>query len=331
MLVFTNTSSAILALVLGILIAGDWVKLWQVFVIASLSGIINAFDNPASQAFVIELVDKENLNNAISLNSAQFNLARAIGPALAGGLIVVVGLASCFIINAFSFIAILTALFFMRKDELHPSRLAQKTKGQLTEGLKYIRSNPTLKNTLIVMAIIGTFVYEFRVALPLLAELTFKGGAPAYAALTSAMGAGAVIGAFYTAGRVKVSFKLLIQAAVLMGVSMLLVSVARTLNQAILAMIVVGIFSINLISLGNVILQTESPSDMRGRVMSLWAMVFLGSTPIGGPIIGFLGQHLGPRWGIAAGGVAAILAAVWGFTALKVMQKKQFSSASDMI
>jgi len=331
MLVFTNGASAILAMLLGVLIAGDWVKLWMVFVIASLSGLINAFDNPARQAFAMELVGRENLTNAISLNSAQFNLARAIGPALAGGLIVFVGLAPCFIINAFSFVAILLALFFMNKAELQPSLLATQSKGQLREGFKYIRGNPTLKNTLIMMAVIGTFAYEFSVALPLLAEFTFKGGAPAYAALTSAMGVGSVIGAFYTASRKKVSLSLLVQAAIFMGLSMLLVSVTRTINQAILAMVIVGIFSINLTSLGNVTLQMESPPAMRGRVMSLWAMVFLGSTPIGGPIIGFLGQHLGPRWGIATGGIAAILAAGWGLWALTRMPQKQSVAPNDMV
>ena len=323
MLVFTNVTSSVLALILGILIAGDWVKLWMVFVIASLTGLVNAFDNPARQAFAMELVGKEKLTNAISLNSAQFNLARAIGPALAGGLIVAVGLAPCFIINGFSFLAILIALYLMNSEQLYPSRLAQSTKGQLREGFKYIRSSPILKNTLIMMAIIGTLTYEFQVALPLLAQFTFKGGAPAYAALTSAMGVGSVIGAFYTANRTKINLKLLIFAAVFLGVSMLLVSIARTLDQAILAMVVVGIFSINLTSLGNVILQTESPPSMRGRVMALWAVVFLGSTPIGGPIVGFLGQHIGPRWGIATGGVAAILAAGWGLATVKYQRDKK--------
>jgi len=329
MLVFTNVTSSVLALILGILIAGDWVKLWMVFVIASLTGLVNAFDNPARQAFAMELVGKEKLTNAISLNSAQFNLARAIGPALAGGLIVAVGLAPCFIINGFSFLAILIALYLINSEQLYPSRLAQSTKGQLREGFKYIRSSPILKNTLIMMAIIGTLTYEFQVALPLLAQFTFAGGAPAYAALTSAMGVGSVIGAFYTANRTKINLKLLIFAAVFLGVSMLLVSIARTLNQAVLAMVVVGIFSINLTSLGNVILQTESPSSMRGRVMALWAVVFLGSTPIGGPIVGFLGQHIGPRWGIATGGVAAILAAGWGLMTVKNQRDKKLITSQN--
>jgi len=329
MLVFTNVTSSVLALVLGVLIAGDWVKLWMVFVIASLTGLVNAFDNPARQAFAMELVGKEKLTNAISLNAAQFNLARAIGPALAGGLIVAVGLAPCFIINGFSFLAILIALYLMNSEQLYPSRLAQSTKGQLREGFKYIRSSPILKNTLIMMAIIGTLTYEFQVALPLLAQFTFAGGAPAYAALTSAMGVGSVIGAFYTANRTKINLKLLIFAAIFLGVSMLLVSVARTLDQAILAMVVVGIFSINLTSLGNVILQTESPPSMRGRVMALWAVVFLGSTPIGGPIVGFLGQHIGPRWGIATGGVAAILAAGWGLMTVKNQRDKKLITSQN--
>ncbi len=250
---------------------------------------------------------------------------------MAGWLIASVGLAPCFLLNGLSFGAILSAIYFMRKEELFPSVLAKESKGQLREGFKYISRNSTLRNTLIMMAIIGTFTYEFQVALPLLAEFVFRGGATAYAALTSAMGVGSVIGAFYTASRTKISLRLLTLAAILLGLSMLLVSVARTLDQAVLAMVIVGIFSINLTSLGNVTLQLESPPAMRGRVMAFWAVVFLGSTPIGGPIIGFVGQHIGPRWGLAAGGLAALIAAVWGIIAIRDLKMKQEENAGVMV
>lgn len=324
LLFLVNLCSAILAAALGFLVWTQTVSLWEVYVLATLTGFLNAFENPARQSFVSELVGKEYLANAVSLNSAQFNLARVVGPAVAGGIIATVGMAPCFFFNAVSFAAVLVGLAMMRERELFPLKLAKLAKGQVMEGLRYVKSKPALKDTLIIMAVIGTLSYEFQVVLPLLAQFSFSGGAQAYAFLTSAMGLGSVIGAVYTANRKKNSHKLIPRASLLFGVSLLVAAISPNLNMAILAMVVVGLFSINLTSLGNVTLQLESPPHMRGRVMALWAVVFLGSTPIGGPIIGFLSQHWGPRWGLGLGGLAAVLAAAWGYGQLKKSGHKIF-------
>ncbi len=316
-LYLTQIINGILALALGLLVLTNQIQIWMVYVIATGLGLMNTLDNPARQTFVLEMVGKDNLRNAVSLNSSMFNLARVIGPAVAGALIATVGLAICFLINAFSYIPVIIALSMMRTGELHTSELVPKAKGQITEGFRYIQSNPLLKNTLIMMAIVGTLTYEFSVSLPLLSQFTFQGDASSYAALTSAMGLGSLIGGLFTASRTKkTSSKMLVTACFLFGLSVLLVSIAPNLLMAIFAMVIVGFFSLNFTSLGNVTLQLEADSKMRGRVMALWTVAFLGSTPIGGPIIGWAGEHLGPRYGLVIGGTAAIVAAGYGYVTL---------------
>ncbi len=308
----TQSVFGLLALILGILVATDTVQLWMVNVLAFMFGLVNAVDNPTRQTFVVEMVEKEQLGNAIALNSTQVNVARVIGPAIAGILIATVGLAWCFAINAVSYIAVLAALFIMRTDDLHPIVPVPRTKGQLREGFRYVASNPLLRDTLIMMAIIGTLSYEFNVILPLFARFTFYGDARTYAALTSAMGLGSIIASLFTASRKKRSPEILVRAMLLFGMSMLLVAIAPNFTVALIAMVLVGAFSINVVTLGNVMLQLESTPEMRGRVMALWTVAFLGSTPIGGPIIGWIGEYAGPRWGLAVGGFAALVAAGLG-------------------
>lgn len=311
-LFFTQSVFGLLALVLGILVATDTVQLWMVDVLAFMFGLVNAIDNPTRQIFVVEMVEKEQLGNAVALNSTQVNAARIIGPAIAGVLIATFGLAWCFAINSISYIAVLIALFIMRTNDLHPIVPVPRAKGQLREGFRYVASNPLLRNTLIMMGIIGTLSYEFNVILPLFARFTFHGDARTYAALTSAMGLGSVIASLFTANRKKRSPEMLVRAAFLFGVSMLLVAVSPNFTIALIAMVLVGALSINVVTLGNVMLQLESTPEMRGRVMALWTVAFLGSTPIGGPIIGWIGEYAGPRWGLAVGGFAALFAAVLG-------------------
>ena len=323
LLYFTQSAFGVLALILGVLVATNTVQLWMIYILASCLGLVTAIDNPVRQVFIGDMVGKDQLVNAVSLNSTQFNLARVIGPAIGGGLIATVGLAPCFIINAVSYIAVLIALFMMREKDLHYAPLIEKTKGQLMEGFRYIKSNPVLLDTLLMMVLIGTLSYEFAVSIPLLAQFTFHSGATGYAWLTSAMGIGAAIGGLYTASRRKRNQTMLVIAALLFGISMIICSVAPSLVWAFIAMILVGAFSINFTSLGNTTLQLESAPEMRGRVMSLWAVTFLGSTPIGGPIIGYIGQHAGPRWSLAVGGLAAILAAAIGALAIKETLKQK--------
>jgi len=320
-LYFTQTASGGLALMLGILVATDLVKLWMIYIFVFSLGLVNAIDNPTRQTFITEMVGEDQLPNAVSLNSAQVNLARAIGPAIGGGLIATLGLAPLFVINGISYVGVLVALFKMRAEELRPAPIVERAKGQLREGFRYVKSTPLLLNSLLMMAIIGMLSYEFNVSLPLFARFTFQSDAAGYAALTTAMGIGSVIGGLYTATRRKVTVRMLINAAWLFGLVILLTAIAPTLWLAMLGMVLVGIFSINFLSLGNVTLQLRSTVQMRGRVMGLWAVAFLGTTPIGGPIIGWIGQHAGPRWGLAVGGFAALAA---GAVGARVLRKQQY-------
>ncbi len=331
LLYFTQTASGILALILGILVATNSVQLWMVYTLALALGLVNTIDNPTRQVFVTEMVGKDHLSNALSLNSVEINLARVIGPAIAGALIATIGLAPCFIINAASYIPVVIVLFLMRKNELHHSPLAARVKGQLLEGFKYIKSSPLLRTILLMMAIIGTLTYEFTVILPLFAQFTFHGNAGTYALLTSSVGLGSALGGLFIASRRKIAPFMLVNAAFLFGIVILLTAIAPNLILAILALVLVGIFSINFLSLGNTMLQLESAPVMRGRIMALWTVAFLGSTPIGGPIIGLIGEHAGPRWGLAVGGAAAIIAAAIGALTLKKNKYPAVSAGDEEV
>jgi MFS family permease len=308
----TQAVSAVLGLLLGTLVATGAVRIEMVYLLALCLGAVSAVDNPTRQAFVLEMVGRDEIVNAISLNSTEINLARVVGPAIAGILIASVGLAACFLINGFSFLAVLAVLMAMRAEELRPTPLASRMPGQLRQGLQYVRASPVIRTILVMMAVIGTFTYEFSVSLPLFAEVTFGQGPATYAAMTAAMGLGAVVGGLYTASRGTGSPQRLISAALLFGGTVLLTAVAPSLPLALLALVAVGFCSIGFTSLGNATLQLATSAEMRGRVMALWTVAFLGSTPIGGPLIGAIGEHVGPRWALALGGVAAVVAAGLG-------------------
>jgi MFS family permease len=308
----TQAVSSVLALLLGTLVATGAIRIEMVYLVALCLGTVSAVDNPTRQAFVVEMVGKDEIVNAVSLNSTEINLARVVGPAMAGVLIASVGLAACFLINGLSFLAVLAVLMAMRGEELRPTPIGPRVPGQLRQGLQYVRASPVIRTILVMMAVIGTFTYEFSVSLPLFAEVTFRQGPATYAAMTAAMGLGAVVGGLYTASQGIGSLRRLTIAALLFGASVLLTAVAPTLPLALLALLAVGFCSIGFTSLGNATLQLTSSAEMRGRVMALWTVAFLGSTPIGGPVIGAIGEHVGPRWALALGGVAAVLAAGLG-------------------
>ncbi|HEY5152991.1 MAG TPA: MFS transporter, partial [Candidatus Saccharimonadales bacterium] len=267
--------------------------------------------------FMVEMVGRDRLKNAVTLNSTIVNGARIIGPSIAGVLILSVGIGQCFLINAASYIAVLIALAMMNKAELHMTPHSERAAGQIRAGLRYVRSVPVLRSTLIMMFIIGTFAYEFPVILPLLATVTLHGNAGTYASMTAAMGIGSVFGGLYVAGRKATGQKQLIGSAVLFGCSILLLSVVPGLVVSLIVLTVVGALSILFISTGNTTLQLTSEPTMRGRVMSLWTIAFLGTTPIGGPIIGFIADHSNPRIGLAVGGVSSLVAAGLGFIAAR--------------
>ena len=324
-LYFTQGGSGLLALILGIIVALNIVQLWMIYVLASLLGLINAVDNPTRRTFILEMVGSKQLRNAITLFSTEFNLSRVIGPAIAGGIIAAFGLAPCFLINAASYVAIIICLFMMRKDELLIVEPIKRAKGQLREGLKYVRNTPLMRNVLLMMAIIGTLTYEFQVNLPLVAKFTFNGDASYFAFLNSAMGIGAVVGGLATASRKKTSVKGLIKTAIAFGIAIVIASLSTTFHIALITMVVVGVFSIIFTSQGDTILQLESEPNMRSRVVALWSVAFLGSTPIGGPIIGWIGEYASPRWSLATSGIAAIIAGIFGFITLWNYSSKKSS------
>lgn len=317
LLLITNTAAGLLALTLGLLTATGLVQLWMVFVLAFLLGCTNALDNPARQTFVQEMVGPTQLTNAISLNSVVMNSSRMIGPATAGVLIATVGLAACFLINAASYLAVLAAIGMMRTRELHTLPTVARAKGQLREGFRYVWATPALRTPLLMMAAVGTLTYEFAVTLPLLAKFTFGGDAGTYAAMSVTMASGAVVGGLVVASRGTPTSKRLTGAALVFGLVVLAVSAAPTLPLVFLLLPIVGASSITFIATSNATLQLTAPPEMKGRVMALFAVAFLGTTPIGGPIVGWIAETTDPRIALALGGLVAVVAARVGARSLR--------------
>lgn len=322
LLYITQSAFAVVALLLSILVYTDLIQVWMLFVLAFTMGCIDVIDNPTRQTFVHEMVGQENLRNAVTLNGTEANLARAIGPMIAGSLIATVGIAFCFLANSVSFIALITVLALMNEKEFQKEKHPGKPRGHLLESISYAASVPLIRTVLLVMAVIGTLSYEFQVTLPLLAQTTFSGAAADYAALLSAMGAGSVAGGLFAASRKKIAPHEFVLSGIFFGLSIFITSIMPTLGLATVGMVFVGFFSINLTSLGNTMIQLEAEPHMRGRVMSLWSMAMFGSTLIGGPIVGLVGQYVGPRWGLGLGGVAAIAASI--YAARMLMQRDWF-------
>ncbi|HEX2851408.1 MAG TPA: MFS transporter [Acidimicrobiales bacterium] len=319
----TQVTAGLLATALGLLVVTDTVQLWMVFALAAGLGFVNVIDNPARQTFVLEMVGPTQLTNAVTLNSVMVNLARVVGPAAAGALIATVGLGPCFLFNGGSYIAVLIALALMRRAELHTAPVQPRRKGQLRDGFAYVRRTPALLAPLLMMAVIGTLTYEFQVTLPLVAKFTFHGDAGTYSTMTSLMGAGAVVGGLITASRREASGRMLAWSAIAFGVVVIGASVAPTLVIELAMLVVIGAASITFLALGNSTLQLAAAPEMRGRVMALWAVAFLGSTPIGGLLMGWVGQNLGPRWALLIGGIAALLAGGLAYRSLARLDQEK--------
>jgi MFS family permease len=325
-LYFTQSAAGILALILGVLVAINQVSLWMVYILAFCLGWVNVFDNPARQTFVIEMVGEDKLRNAITLYSSLVNLSRVIGPTIAAGLIALVGLAPCFVLNGISYTAVVIMLARMHPDELHPTPRLARSKGQLREGVRYVLSTPILRDTLLMLAIVGTFTFEFQVSLPLIAQFTFKGDAASYAFLSGSLGIGAVVGGLAIASQRRNTPSLLIVVGFLFGAGVLGAAFMPTLFLSGVALVFAGVFSIFFTSLGNTILQLGSSPEMRGRVMSFWSIAFLGSTTIGGPAVGWFAEVAGARWGLALGGLAGLTAALLGLINLRRAESRSSNS-----
>jgi MFS family permease len=308
------------ALVLGVLTVTGSVRLWEIGVLAALLGFNNAFENPARQSFMLEMVGPENLRNAVSLNSVLVNVARVIGPAVAGVLIATVGEGVCFLVNAASFVAVVTSLRMLDRATLTPSKPSLRAPGQLREGLRYVRRTPELGVPLLMMALAGALAYEFQVTLPVMARQGLHAGATAYGFMTAAMGVGAVVGGLFVANKGRTGLPPLVLAATAFGVVLLLAALAPNLPIEIVALAFVGGASISFMSTGNSTLQLTAAPGMRGRVMSLWFVAFQGSTPIGGPIVGWVMAQAGARAGLGLGGITCLLVALLGLLAVRRMR-----------
>jgi MFS family permease len=316
-LFWTQALAGAQALALAVLDLTGHLQLWQLYAMAVVLGLINMVDNPTRQTFIMEMVGRDQLANAVTLNSVMVNMARAIGPAVAGVLIATVGSGWCFLANGVSFGFVLASLRAMNTAELKPAPRVARMRGQLREGFRYVGSTPVLRDALIMMALIGCLTYEFQTTLPLMTGGPFHGDSRTYGFLTACMGAGAVVGGLIAASRPGRSRRRLVVTAAVFGVTVLAAALAPSLYIAAALLLLVGACSVTFLALGNATLQLNAEPSMRGRVMSLWSVAFLGSTPVGGPLVGLVGSHLGPRYGLGVGGVAALLAALYGWSRLR--------------
>lgn len=310
-LYFTQAGAGLLALLLGLLVSAGHVHPSTVYVVSFALGVVNLFDVPARQAFTQEMVGRDLIANAVSLNSVLMNSGRVIGPGIAAGFIALVGTAGCFYANAASYVAVIWALWLMNSSEFLPMRTVVRERGQLRLGLKYLWNTPLLRNVIISVAVVGTFAFNFTVTLPLLAHTTFhQRTASQYGVLMGAMGVGAIVGGLFVAYRSRPTPQLLMGLALGFGVAMAGVSLAPSITWADVLMIPTGAFAIAFMSSCNATLQLNSTDQMRGRVMSLYGTAFLGTTPIGAPLIGFIIGLSNPRVGLLVGFASALLTTV---------------------
>jgi len=312
----TQLAFALVALGFAGLAFADRLTLPAIYVLATLFGVVTALDNPVRRSLVVEMVTERDVPNAVGLNSALMTGSRVVGPAVGGALITSAGADWCFAFNTVTYLAVLVALARMDRGALRSAPRVQRGKGQLREGFRYVWRTAELRLPLVLLAVIGTLAFEFQVTLPLLAERTFGGGAGTFTLLYSAMSAGSLAGALAIARRTDADTRFLARSALGLAASMGLLAVAPNEWFALVAVVPVGVASIFLISGSNAVIQLRADPSMRGRALALTAVVFLGSTPIGGPITGAVGEHAGPRAGIALGAVAALAAAVWTLWAL---------------
>jgi MFS family permease len=305
MLIVTQSVFAMFAFVYWALVASGVVELWMVYTLSFLFGCVNAIDNPVRQSFYAEMVDASDLPNAVSLNGAVMTGTRIIGPALAGALIASVGMAWCFLINGFSYLAVIGGLLLMHASELRPNR-APREKGAIRSGFRYIWQTDGLRRPMVLMAVMYLFAFNYSVLMPLFAEDTFGGDAGTLGLLLAMTGVGSLLGALYMASKTDPNERRLAIAAVLVGVTTFIVALSPTLHLAVATVPLMGVASIVFFVTANTTLQLTARPEMRGRVMALYAMIFLGSTPFGAPVAGYVGEHFGARVALVGSAVIAL-------------------------
>jgi MFS family permease len=306
LLTMTQASAAVVSFVLAVMSLTGALNLPTLFVLVAALGLVNVFDGPSRQSLIGQLVDRPRLANAIALNSIAMNTARVAGPAVAGLLIATLGVTPCFFANAVSFVAVIVSLVFMRSDELIPISREERGKGQITAGLRHVRRTPTLLWPLVMVTVTGIFTWEFPVSLPLMTTETFHHGAAAYGTATSFLGLGSVCGGFLATRRSRVSVGSLALSSCLWGGLIVVAALVPTLDAEFAVLLFVGSAAITFNSAAKTLLQLESTPHMRGRVMSLWSIAWQGSTVVGAPIVGAVGEFCGARYALLVGGVAAL-------------------------
>ncbi|SEB37807.1 Predicted arabinose efflux permease, MFS family [Paramicrobacterium humi] len=311
-LMATQSAMGVLGLLLGLLTVTGVVQLWHVYVFAFLLGCTAAFDAPARQVFVSSLVERHNLSNAVGLNSASFNIARMIGPAVAGLLIAVIGTGWVFLINAASFAAVLASLALLRKHELYSTERASGGKAGLIEGFRYIRHRPDIMVILVIIFIIGTFGLNFPIFTSTMATTVFHKGAGEFGVLSSIMAIGSVAGALLAARRERPRISLLFAGGAVFGVGCTFAAVAPGYWLFAASLTIIGISAQTLTTSANSVVQLSTDPTVRGRVMAIYMAIFMGGTPIGAPIVGWVADTFGARWGLAVGAGSGFAAAIVG-------------------
>lgn len=308
MLYFTNISSGIICSALAWIVIAGHANVLVIDLMALGLGLIQVVDNPARQVILSDLVPQHELANAVSLNSVMINAGRVIGPGFAGIVIAAFGVGTCFALNAASFAIVIFTLMFIRIHELEILDRATRDRGQVRAGMQYVREHEELLLPLLLLVVAGTLTWEFQVSIPLLAQNTFHGNANVYGTLFACVGLGAVIGGLVTAARPQPTNRGLGYATIGWGATCIVAGISPSLALEYPAMVLVGYGSVAFNAISKTKMQMASAPSMRGRVMALWSVAWVGSTPIGGPIVGYVGQHLGARWSWYIGGAPLAIA-----------------------
>lgn len=329
LLVHLQTLSVVQGVAMAALAMMDAPPLVGIYLLAFASGLITAFDNPARRSFVVEMVPEDQVTNAVSLNSALMTGARVVGPAVAGLLVVTLGFAWTFLLGGLSRFAVIRGLTLMRTEELRPAPLLERAKGQIREGLRYTASVPKLWLPLVMVAIVGTLAFNFQVVFPLFVRDDLGQSPSAFTLLYSVVSLGSFAGALAVARRTSTTVRFVAASSIAFGLAMVLLAVAPNAGVAYVVGPLIGISSIAFMTSSTALVQVEAIPEMRGRVLALQAMVFLGSTPIGGPIVGWVAEEFGARWSIGLGAAACLLAGAWGLGAeARGAERKRTSAGS---
>ena len=309
LLMVTQSVLSVSAFSLWVFVATGTASVGLIYALTFVQGLATVVDNPTRQSFVLEMVGRDLVPNAVGLNSAVFNASRIVGPAIAALLIATVGLAPAFLINAISFLAVVAALWGMDETALMRAEAEERGPRQVRDGLRYVWRSKELRHTVALVAVVAMFGLNYSVVLPLLARFTFGRGAETYGVLTSLLAAGALAGALVSAFRARPTRRFLAGSAAIFGALTILCSMAPNLVTLELLLVPTGAASISFIAAANATLQLGSVPAMRGRVMALHGLVFLGTTPLGAPLVGWVSETWGPRIGLSLGGVVTLIAA----------------------